>query len=152
MCIPKAAKPQAFHWFDIEQCLVEFNRILKNKNYPVLLIWNERELRNEGIMKEYNQLITNYSIDYSSVNHHDLDAHTFNAFFSDEYRVASFEYRQPLDLNGFKGRYLSCSYALPEEDIRYLHAMNEIRRIFEKYEHNGEIVLMYNTTVYYGNI
>ncbi len=143
---------QSFHWFDIKQCLPEFNRILKTKRYPVLLIWNEREMKREGIMKEYNQLLTDYSIDYNAVNHHDLDAHTFNAFFSDGYEVASFEYKQPLNLEGFTGRYLSCSYALPQEDTRYVLAMDEIQRIFQKHEDNGEIVLVYNTTVYYGDI
>lgn len=143
---------QAFHWFDIKQCTQEFTRILKTRDYPVFLIWNERELVSEGIMKDYNQLITDYSIDYDAVNHHDLDAHTFNTFFSDGYKVASFEYRQPLNLDGLTGRYLSCSYALPDADTRFVHAMDEIRRIFEKYEDNGEITLVYNTTVYYGKI
>lgn len=143
---------QAFHWFDVTQCLLEFKRILKDSTYPVFLIWNEREFKHDGIMKEYNRLITDYSIDYRAVNHHTLSENTFNAFFKYSYQVTSFEYSQPLNLDGLRGRYLSCSYALPEEDSSYTLAMEEINRIYDKYEKNGEIVLVYNTTVYYGRI
>lgn len=143
---------QSFHWFDIYQCLQEFKRILKKESCPVLLIWNERELKVGGIMKDYNQLITDYSIDYRAVNHHDLDARTFDVFFQNGYKVASFECLQPLNREGFQGRYLSCSYALPNEDERYSLAMEEIERIYENYEENEQIILEYSTTVYYGCI
>ena len=70
---------QAFHWFDVDKTKQEFKRILKPNGY-CCLIWNER-LVSSAFEKAYEKLLLDYAIDYTSVNHKNIDEKKIETFF-----------------------------------------------------------------------
>ncbi len=70
---------QAFHWFDVEKCKIEFKRILKEKGL-VVLMWNERNMRSP-FEKDYDALIVKHASDYVKVDHRNIDLEHIAAFF-----------------------------------------------------------------------
>lgn len=57
-----------------------------------------------------------------------------------------------MDFEGFLSRNLSASYSLKESDDEYQHFVEAITNLFEKYSHNGKIVMPNFTRSYLGNV
>ena len=143
---------QAFHWFEPETTRKEFLRIAKPGAY-VLLIWNKRQDDHSPFMKEYNDFLLTYSTDYEKVNLRRIDDRIFRPFFGKEgYRQANFYYTQQFDLNGLKGRYLSCSYAFDEAHSQHEEAMESLEKLFQKYQETNTIDMVYQTQAYFGHL
>lgn len=141
---------QAFHWFDVDKTRIEFQRILK-PNGKVLLIWNTRDDAKSDFMKSYNEFLLEYSTDYQLIMHRRLDENAFQKFFGHStFQKSTFENFQIFDLEGLRGRYLSCSYAYDPTHKDYVKAMLEIDRIFEKHQQEGKIKMWYQTEVFSG--
>ena len=58
---------QAFHWFNRDETMQEFVRILKPGGH-VALIWNQRKLE-QAFQKEYDAILRKFATDYNPVNH-----------------------------------------------------------------------------------
>lgn len=140
---------QAFHWFDKKASRVEFKRILKPQG-QVLLMWNIRDDDHSPFMKAYNDFLHEYSTDYSSINLRKINADHYRAFFGHgDYQYHSFPNIQIFDLEGLKGRYFSCSYALSAEHESYGQAIDSLKKLFDKHEKNGQIEMAYRTELYW---
>jgi SAM-dependent methyltransferase len=143
---------QAFHWFNYKEAKAEFQRILKPGGF-VILIWNEREKGETGFMGNYDQFLSDYSIDYREIDHRNVDENTLQEFYSPcSYSLEKFDYKQVFDFIGLKGRYDSCSYAYPQDDARYENTITELMQLFEKYQQNGKVVMEYVTKMYWGKL
>ena len=59
---------QAFHWFDKDKTREEFRRILRPNGF-VALIWNERQLDSNEFLRDYEQFMLDFGIDYKEVRH-----------------------------------------------------------------------------------
>jgi SAM-dependent methyltransferase len=144
---------QAFHWFDRQKTKTEFGRILKHRG-RVALMWNNRETKGNEFSEQYEELLRTHAIDYNEVNHTKLGDEDFKKFFRDgKYESAVFENRQPeMDFDTLLGRVLSASYVpLPGQD-NYEDFVERLRRIFDRTNRNGSVVLRYMTVVYCGEI
>jgi ubiquinone/menaquinone biosynthesis C-methylase UbiE len=141
---------QAFHWFKIGKSKKEFNRILKKDGY-VLLIWNSRKHNASPFLKDYENLLVNYSIDYQRVDHKNINDEVLNKFFK-EYELKVFSNYQTFDLEGLKGRLLSSSYAPMPDHPNFKPMVNELEKIFHQNKIDGKIKFMYDTELYYGRI
>lgn len=144
---------QAFHWFNIPESRKEFLRILKPGG-KVLLIWNKRVDTASKLMKGYNNFIETYSTDYQKVNLRYIDHKDFQLFFGHNAYQLHHIYNniQHFDLEGLKGRYLSCSYALAESHGAYSEAMQQLEQLFHQNAVDGKIQMVYRTEVYYGDL
>ena len=136
---------QAFHWFDIEKCKLEFNRILKPKS-NIFLIWNNR-LTNTPFLKEYDQILKDLSKDYNTVNHQNLVDKEFDLFFDKKWEKATFENYQIFNFEQFKGRVFSSSYTPEESDSVYSSFYKAIEKLFEKENTNGFVKFNYTTEI-----
>jgi ubiquinone/menaquinone biosynthesis C-methylase UbiE len=139
---------QAFHWFDREKTLAEFQRILHDAGF-IILMWNERQLDTTAFLREYEKILLEFGNDYENVRHDNLDEEMFADFFRKEFRRATFQNAQTVDLEGLKGRIHSSSYTPNERDPRFSPMNREIERIFAKYAENGKIDILYNTNIFY---
>ena len=63
---------QAFHWFDRKRCRKEFARILKPAGW-IVLIWNDRKTQATPFLAAYENILKTYAIDYSKVDHKQID-------------------------------------------------------------------------------
>ncbi len=141
---------QAFHWFDVRRAKKEFKRILKPHGY-VILIWNSRINDASPFLHAFEELLINFSTDYAKVNHKNINEEIFNNFFS-SYKSKRFPNSQKFDFEGLKGRLMSASYAPVESHPNYLPMMKELIRIFDTFNSNGFVEMVYETEVYYGRI
>jgi ubiquinone/menaquinone biosynthesis C-methylase UbiE len=139
---------QAFHWFDATKTIREFKRVLRDKGF-IALIWNERQLDTTEFLREYEKLLIEFGSDYEFVRHDNLDEKIFTNFFQKEFRSATFENIQTVDLAGLKGRIQSSSYMPGEGDARFPAMNREIERIFAKHAENGKIQILYSTNIFY---
>jgi SAM-dependent methyltransferase len=142
---------QAFHWFDRDKAKAEFSPILKPRGW-VVLIWNERRAASSPFAEVYENLLREYATDYERVDHRQLTEEIIGEFYGARFGLSSFEHSQRLDFAGLKGRLLSSSYAPDAIHVRHTAMIGELRKIFAAYEMKNEVVLNYETKVYYGRL
>jgi SAM-dependent methyltransferase len=142
---------QAAHWFDREKARREFIRILKPGGWCVLL-WNERRTDSTPFLREYEQLLLTYGTDYQEIRHERTTAEIADFFSPSPFESSALETRQEVDYGGLEGRLLSSSYTPTAEDASYKPMLQELRRIFDAHQVNGQVSLDYNTLVYYGQL
>ncbi|HMO40581.1 MAG TPA: class I SAM-dependent methyltransferase [Saprospiraceae bacterium] len=140
----------AFHWFDPAAARREWRRILRAGG-QALLIWNYRHHERSAFMQAYEAFLLEYATDYRQVKESYPGESLFDDFFgAGQWQKALFENVQIFDFEGIKGRYLSCSYALPEDNARFPAAMDALHRIFERYQTGGCVEHWYHTVMYWG--
>lgn len=143
---------QAFHWFDQQKTRQEFLRIGK-PGAKTLLIWNDRADDKSAFMQAYNGFLYGYSTDLTLIDHRNIGALQFDAFFGKgNWQEWQFDFAQSFDFEGVKGRYLSCSYAFDENHPRHTAAINALKATFDAHSENGRVEMWYRTMVFYGVI
>lgn len=142
---------QAFHWFDRENARREFGRILQKNGY-IALIWNERQLETNDFLRAYERLLIEFGTDYLTVRHDNIEKKVLADFFQKDFSTETFLNVQTLDLAGLKGRALSSSYMPAENDPRFEPMIAALKGLFDKYEENGKIQILYDTNVHYSQI
>ncbi len=140
---------QAAHWFDRENALREFQRILKPPGYLALL-WNDRRLEATAFDRDYEQMLLQYGTDYADVKRLDNEASRFFGSFKREQRILS--NFQDLDYAAFEGRLLSSSYAPQPGHPSHAPMLAELRRIFDAYQSGGKVRMEYDTKLYFGQL
>jgi len=142
---------QAFHWFNAQNARAEFKRILKAGGI-VALIWNERKT-SSAFEKEYDQLIITHGQDYVKVGHRNIDYDNIGAFYDPEpFELRVFENKQVFNFEELKGRLLSSSYMPTKDNVGYEPMINDLRRLFNKYQQDELITINYDTKVYVGRL
>lgn len=142
---------QAFHWFDAKKAKKEFKRILKSNGW-IVLIWNERN-NHSPFLSDYEKFLLNNSIDYTDVDHKNIDHHALRNFYGTmSFGCEELPYAQHFDLDGLKGRYLSCSYAYKENHPLFEIAMKDLQEVYEKFEDDGLVTMDYITKIYFGQL
>lgn len=142
---------QAAHWFDLPRTRAEFVRILKPGGWSVL-IWNERETASTPFLRDYEELLLTYAIDYNEIRH-ERTTEIIPEFFAPapcQHRV--FPMRQQFDYQGLAGRLWSSSYAPLEGHPSYTPMMKELERIYRLHAKNDTVAFEYKTRVFYGHL
>lgn len=139
---------QAFHWFDDESSVREFERILKPGGYAAL-IWNERQLDSTPFLAGYEKMLTEFGTDYLSVRHDDLSEESIEQSLGRKIRKASFPNFQVLDLEGLIGRLRSSSYTPAEGESGFSDMIARTGELFAEHNENGKITISYDTNVFY---
>ena len=102
-------------------------------------------------MKEYEQLILKYSIDYDEINHSNIDETVFNDFFI-SYSIKKFFHHQVFNFEGLKGRLLFSSYIPNESHFSYNSMVKDLKNIFSTNQKEGKVEFIYQTEIYYGKL
>ena len=141
---------QAFHWFDQSKSRAEFQRILAEGGW-VVLVWNDRRTDSTAFLRDYEALLQEFGTDYNEINHKNVqDKAVFTAFFGAPPLEATFDNVQRFDFNGLIGRLHSSSYVPGRDDPRYAAMARRAQEIFAAHQKNGMVALEYDTRVYYG--
>jgi SAM-dependent methyltransferase len=140
---------QAFHWFDRAQARIEFQRILKPGGW-VVLIWNERLVDSTAFLRQYENLLLRYGTDYQEIRHENATSWIDEFFAPGGFIVKTLPNFQHFDLEAFKGRVFSSSYA-PEPGHSNFHPMvRELESLFDSHQSDGLVTFEYSTSIYYG--
>jgi SAM-dependent methyltransferase len=145
-CADAVLAAQAFQWFVAEAALPEFVRILKPGGW-VALMWNERE-ENDPCTSDYGRVVRT-SPDAAAVElprGRAGEVLLTSPLFQDA-RGYSFRNEQRLDEEGLLGRAFSASYAPREPGLVHAFAEN-LRRVFNRWQQEGAVILRYETSVY----
>jgi SAM-dependent methyltransferase len=142
---------QAFHWFDQAAARTEFRRILRPGGVAAL-VWNERDDAASAFLRDYEDCLRRFSVDYGEVDHRHAASreHIASFFAPGGFREAEFPNRQDLDLDGLRGRYLSTSYALPRGHPRFDEVMTALADLFRHHQQDGAVCFVHRTRVYHG--
>lgn len=141
---------QALHWFDSRLALTEFARILNLAGY-LCVLYNDRNKESE-LMKEYDQVIQKYARDRAKVP--DINDEYLAKFYSQgKYAKFLLPNFQILDLEGLVSRMTSASY-MPQsgENVTYRALRGDVEELFASHESCGRVKLVYNTSVFLGQI
>ncbi len=145
-----AVAGQAFHWFDPPRARREWERILEPGSHAAL-IWNERWPRTE-VMRAIEEVIDRYSTDHDRSIREGGRSRIADFFAPSQVRTAEFPNHQNFDFDGVKGRVFSCSYIPNEDDPRSAPMVDELRRVFDRYQSGGVVRFEYRTEVYWGKL
>ncbi len=142
----------AFHWFDKERAKKEFQRILKAGGL-CMLIWNVRLTEASPLMAQYEALLKQYGTDYKEVEAKKVNEKEIQQFFKPaSVNLTEFAHQQSLDKQGFLGRLLSASYAPQLGDPNYEVMLQAANHLFDTYQKEGWVELIYSTKCYYARI
>lgn len=110
---------------------------------------NKRNPFLEGI----EHLLLNYGIDYSVVNHKNISEDELQSFFKENTMEKSvFKIQQLFDYEGLRGRVMSSSFTPMPEHPNYGPMMEQLRKLFDRYEEYGKVAIDYETELYWGEI
>jgi SAM-dependent methyltransferase len=140
---------QAAHWFDPVQSRVELCRILKPGGW-VVFVWNTRPTKGDPFLQAYETMLEEVGHQYEQVRSRNMEAGVADWFAPAPVREAEFTNPQFYDFDMFRGRALSSSYAPLAGDPNHALFLAELRRIFDKFQHNGSVQFAYQTRLYYG--
>lgn len=143
---------QAFHWFDPAGAKAEFRRIAR-PHATAALIWNERQV-STPFLRDYDQLITEFAMDYQRVDHRRITPEKIAEFFAPvTMHTQTFSVQQHFDLAGLRGRLLSSSY-IPQDDTQgqFQKMTDALSGLFSRYQQGGIVTLDYITRLYYGRV
>jgi SAM-dependent methyltransferase len=143
---------QAFHWFDQAKSRAEFQRILMDDGW-VVLVWNDRRTDTTPFLRDYEALLQEFGTDYNEINHKNVqDKAVFTAFFGAPPLEASFDNVQRFDIDGLLGRLNSSSYVPARDHPHYAGMAERAKEIFSAHQQHGKVAFEYDTRVYYGRI
>jgi ubiquinone/menaquinone biosynthesis C-methylase UbiE len=142
---------QAAQWLKREEALREFQRILESSRY-VVVVFNDRQVKDDAFAEEYENLVVKYGTDYSAVQRMGriFEGDEFFELYKCEKRTLP--NHQDLDYEALEGRLLSSSYAPLAGDAGHEPMLEDLRRIFERYQSGGRIRMRYDTNIYFGKL
>ena len=141
---------QSFHWFEPDAARREFARILKPSGWVVVL-WNDRRMEEASFTRAYEDLLERFGIDYKKVKDSYPEAERIRSFFS-TFSERDLPNYQVLDWEGLSGRLRSSSFTPTEGHPNFAPMMQELRRIYEAHQQNGQVRMDYFTRVYFGRL
>jgi SAM-dependent methyltransferase len=142
---------QAGHWFDQAKSRQEFVRILKPGGWLVLL-WNERLTDTTPFLREYEDLLLKYGMDYAAVRHEGTTDEIHQFFDPAPFQERLFSIQQNFDYAGIEGRLLSSSYAPGPDHPKYVPTLRDLRQLFDKHSVDERATFDYKTRVYFGQL
>ena len=143
---------QAFHWFDQVKTRAEFQRILIEDGW-VVLVWNDRRVDSAPFLRDYEALLQEFATDYKDINHKNVqDKTVFTTFFGKPPNEAAFDNTQHFDFEGLIGRLNSASYLPGRHEHRHAALTKRAKEIFDRHQTRGRVAFEYDTRVYYGRM
>jgi len=146
-CAAAVLAAQAFHWFDAEPALREFQRILQKDGWTVLM-WNQRD-EADPCTAAFGAVVGGTPSARACEERRQQAGLVLltSPRFEDARRV-DFPLQQSLDEESFVGRALSASYAPREPTALVDKFVADLRDVFARFQHAGQVVLHYKTDVY----
>ena len=141
---------QAFHWFDLDKTKTEFRRILKEEGQVVLL--SNQRLIETAFEITYDTLIMKHANKYVDPEAR-FGLADVSGFYSPFVAMKqTFRNKQDFNFEGLKGRLLSSSYMPVAGAEGYEPMMEDLQKVFNKYQVNGLVRINYTTNLFAGRL
>jgi SAM-dependent methyltransferase len=143
---------QSFHWFAPDATRREFARLLRPKGW-VAIVWNDRSTSVTSFADAYEDLLLRFGTDYARVKDSYPHAKDIRAFFENEHFLTrEIPNYQNFDLDGFRGRLRSSSYAPAEGHPNFAPMMAELDNLFYQHQREGRVRMEFSTIAYLGQL
>lgn len=144
---------QAFHWFNKEECLREFKRIIKEGG-KVFIVWddfmgdyNDFSMEYRGVLSAFRNVEPEDTVKKLSRDE------IVSGFFKDnKYEKMSFTHKIYQGFDGIRGGAVSASFTPEPEEENYEPFIHELQRVFDKYQRNGKVCTAFKSVCYLGEI
>ena len=141
---------QAFHWFEPDAARREFTRILRPGG-SVVIVWNDRRTDEAPFTRAYVNILERFGVDYKQVKESYPEADRIRGF------MGTFSQRdlpnfQMLDWDSLRGRLRSSSFTPTEGHPNFAPMMEELKKLFDANQQEGQVRMDYFTRVYYGKL
>jgi SAM-dependent methyltransferase len=141
---------QSFHWFEPDSARREFVRILKSGGWMVIA-WNDRRMDEAPFTRAYENLLERFGIDYKQVKDSYPEADRITYFLS-TFSQRDLPNFQIFDWDSLRGRLRSSSFTPTEGHANYAPMMDELRKLFDAYQQDGQVRMDYFTRIYFGHL
>jgi SAM-dependent methyltransferase len=141
---------QAFHWFEPDAARREFSRILKPGGF-VVIVWNDRRTDEAPFTRAYENILERFGVDYKQVKESYPEADRIRNFLS-TFSQRDLPTHQMLDWDSLQGRLRSSSFTPTEGHPNFAPMMEELKKLFDAYQQDGQVRMDYYTRVYYGQL
>jgi SAM-dependent methyltransferase len=141
---------QSFHWFEPDSARREFVRILKPGGWMVIA-WNDRRMEEAPFTRAYEHILERFGIDYKKVKDSYPEADRISEFLNN-FSQRDLPNYQILDWDSLRGRLRSSSFSPTEGHPNYAPMMEELRKLFDAYQQEGQVRMDYFTRIYYGHL
>lgn len=141
---------QAFHWFDRPTAKLEFQRILRPGG-RAMFVWNAHRPERSPELKAYEDLVAKFRVDYQPANQRRADI-DMDSFLDGNVELREFDNEHTFDFESMKGRFLSSSGIPLSEHPLYDTMLGELRDMFDAFQENDRMRLLYTTRMYFGRI
>lgn len=141
---------QAFHWFDPEPTLAEFERVLRPGGV-VALVWNERDDA-DPFTASYGRAVRKASRNHPAERRLDHAAPFMASSRFARRRTLVFRHEQRLDAEGLVGRLRSTSY-VPQTGEEWETLHREVHEAWSRFhDAQGLATLVYETVAHLGSV
>ena len=142
---------QAFDWFDRAKTRLEFERILKPGGW-VVLCWNIPRT-DTPFLAAYDRVWQKYVSPRQGCSGTEQAKEDFRAFYAPgAFQARIFDNLQTVDYDGLQGRVLSASVAPQAGTPERVALLNELAAIFQAHQRDGQVAILYDCRVYYGQL
>jgi ubiquinone/menaquinone biosynthesis C-methylase UbiE len=141
---------QSFHWFEPDSARHEFVRILKPTGWMVIA-WNDRRMEEAPFTRAYENILERFGLDYKNVKDSYPEVERIRGFLN-TFSQRDLPNDQVLDWDSLRGRLRSSSFTPTEGHPNYAPMMEELRKLFDEYQQNGQVRMDYFTRIYYGQM
>jgi SAM-dependent methyltransferase len=141
---------QSFHWFEPDSARREFVRILKSGGWMVIA-WNDRRMDEAPFTRAYENLLERFGIDYKQVKDSYPEADRITYFLS-TFSQRDLPNFQIFDWDSLRGRLRSSSFTPTEGHANYAPMMDELRKLFDAWQQDGQVRMDYFTRIYFGHL
>ncbi len=138
---------QAFHWFNADAFKMECHRILK-PNGKIIIVYNSRD-ENSECTKALAELRHKCNPEFHGFSN-GISDEKCRSFFDGDCEVFCTDNSQHYSRDAYIKRVLSSSYSLDEKDEFFTEYLEEINKLFDRFEVNGIITVPTYTVAYIG--
>jgi SAM-dependent methyltransferase len=141
---------QSFHWFEPDAARREFVRVLKPGGW-MLIAWNDRRMEEAPFTRAYENILERFGIDYKNVKESYPEAERIRGFLS-TFSQRDLPNDQTLDWDSLRGRLRSSSFTPTDGHPSFAPMMQELQKLFDEHQQNGQVRMDYFTRIYYGQM
>lgn len=142
---------QVFHYFDLDKTRLEAQRILRPPGWFVAM-WNHRNHEYTPLHREYEAILRKYCPEYHILADLYRSPTRSATFFGPGYGDATLQNPGHLNWQIFQARVESSSYIPKPTHPDYQPFMTEIKKLFDKYAHHGEVQFDLEIWIHWGQL